>query len=223
MRKVQCVFDTIIDILGESVNLIYENYDDSIEIYEKNGLVTKVFRRISDNENLNLLQYKEEYTNHIKAYGISNKYMIPIVDSFYDESHNGCIIYPYLKTIKTREFQNRIEDCIKIIIHYNNLNIYHIDTKIDNFLKNDNEDFILHDFGLCYFLDNLDESTKTLIFHNQIRLLFTGWVKDNTFHLYSNIFNKYNIPYDLYDLPVNTMYRDKLFNELKKKLGLQIL
>lgn len=67
--------------------------------------------------------------------------------AFYTATHKYFLVYERARDISAEEFDERIDEALDCIEAFNELGLYHIDTKRANFMLRDDK-LVLHDWGL---------------------------------------------------------------------------
>jgi len=216
LEIVEDVYDIIYDILHEDTMVtLYVNETNGIIILADEYFVVKLFKDIHKGFH----RCQQEVKNHCYIYEKNPSCVLKIYKHFQDTEYS-CILYERGYDICQDEIEENIEKFYELIQKCNITGIYNIDTKSSNFLKNYDGEYFLHDFGLCYYDEQINKSPnydliKLKIAEVQTRLLLTGWTSSNVPY---EFLNKYNI-HNYFNLPIDTMYQD-YFLELQKIIKL---
>ena len=205
-RVVSDIIDSVHVIFEEDVQLIYSNTDTYVDIYASEIYVAKVFQNIDGGRS----RCYTEYRNHMIAYSKFPEYTIPMHYYLIDNT-SSCLIYERGFEIPDVEFEDNIESVIDVIQKFNDVGIFHLDTKPTNFLIGPNCNIVLHDWGLACTTKIFSNEIKEEIFLSQLRLLFVIWNSDEPVEL----LEKYKARC-IFGLSNDTIYTDEYFKRIEK-------
>lgn len=188
----------------EEIHVIYENSDSYLKIYASEKYVAKVFENLDEGRT----RCYTEYMNHMLAYSKLPQHMLRMYYFLLDNT-SSCLIYERGYDLYDVEFEMNIKSIINIIQEFNALSLFHLDTKITNFLIRSDGNIVLHDWGLACVTKEFDIVTLKKILQCQLRLLFILWTSEKPIELL-DLYDAHSI----FNLPEETMYTDEYFEFL---------
>ncbi len=189
---------------NEEIHVIYENSDSYLKVYASEKYVAKVFENLDEGRT----RCYTEYMNHMIAYSKLPQYMLRM-HYFLLDNTSSCLIYERGYDLYDVEFEMNIKTVVNIIQEFNALSLFHLDTKITNFLIRSDGNIVIHDWGLACVTKQFNNSDVKKIFICQLRLLFILWASEEPKELLES--------YDarsIFNLPEETMYTDEYFEFL---------
>ena len=188
----------------EDISIIYENSDCYLKVYASDKYVAKVFENLDEGRS----RCYTEYMNHMVAYSKLPQYMLRM-HYFLLDNTSSCLIYERGYDLYDVEFEMNIKTIINIIQEFNAFNVFHLDTKISNFLIRSDGNIVIHDWGLACVTKQFDNVTMEKILQCQLRLLFILWSSEEP----TELLELYDAR-PVFNLPEETMYTDEYFEFL---------
>ncbi len=182
-------------------------------IYKHNNLVLKKTKNINgvSNKEINILNFLD-HPNIPRLIFSQNTYnnQYLIMDYYpYGDLYDNC----EKKNIDTKDYNTIIRKLIKPIYYIHQNNVVHLDLKLENYLLTHNNDFILIDFQVSEYHNNLYNKLEPLKYVVGSNNYVAPEVKDYVFCKSSDI---YSLGCILYVLYANSFYDGKIdYNLLK--------